>query len=490
MFLRQNHVTYLLICCGLATCCLMLGSCDIIEKPKGFAVANVAVIDAKNGQRENQVVYIRENRIVKVSAAEAFDFSKGIRVIDGSGKYLIPGLWDAHVHLTYTKELTPAMFDLFLKYGITSVRDTGGQLHDLLPLKKAAQKDPKNTPRVKIAGPLLDGIPTVYDGSSPRTPKIAVSIPTVDEAERQLVKLTKAGVDMLKVYEMLEPEIFEALLKKADSLGLPVTGHVPLSLDAVTAAIGMRSMEHLRNLELAFAKDWDSLLTVRRKMLLDGASELGGMLRANIHKAQRNHAFRTADSARTAFVLHQLAEDEVWQVPTLTIMTVASSRFFGTEAWKKTFEEVPESVGVGWKERLEKYMKTPINPDFESYTQWMLQMIPILNRANIPLMAGTDTPIFFLTPGYSLHEELALLVKAGLSPIEALDAATLQPARYFKMEHELGSIEEGMLADLVLLNANPVENIRNTTRIEAVIKDGKIHDKAALDSIQQRLESL
>ncbi len=296
-----------------------LCGCSKKPNPESLLIHNVTIIDAKNEQRDAMSVRIQKNKIVEVLPSEGLKIPEGARVIDASGKYLIPGLWDAHVHLTYDQDLTPSMFDLFLMHGITSIRDTGGELELVLPLKKAAEKDTKNTPRVMITGPLLDGIPTVYNGAGPRTPKLAVTVGTVEEAIRQVARLSEAGVDVLKVYEMLSPEVFDAILKKADSLGIPVTGHVPLSVDAIAAAqVGMRSMEHLRNLEFAFTSDWDSLLTARKKMLLEGTGSPGGRLRANIHNAQRSYAFQMEDSVRKAQVLEQLAKNKVWQVPTLT----------------------------------------------------------------------------------------------------------------------------------------------------------------------------
>lgn len=272
----------------------------------GLLITNVTVIDAKNGQREAMNVRILENRIVALTAANNLKNPKATTILDGTGKYLIPGLWDAHVHLTYDMDLTPSMFGLFLKHGITSVRDTGGEIDLLLPLKQASEKDQKNTPRVKITGPLLDGIPTVYYGDG-KFPKLGVSVPTIAEAKKQVLALHEAGVDMLKVYEMLSPEIFSAILRMADSLQLPVTGHVPLSLDALDAAnAGMQSMEHLRNLEFAFTKNWDSLLLVRRNMLTTGIDEAGMKLRADIHKAQRNYALAHNDAHRQESVLKTL----------------------------------------------------------------------------------------------------------------------------------------------------------------------------------------
>ncbi len=465
-------------------------SCNNQQNIEGVLIKNVTAIDAKNGIQEQTNILIQENKITKIGSTDDFKDIKVSNTIDGTGKFLIPGLWDTHIHMVYDQNLTPAMFDLFLLYGITSVRDTGGEIDLLTPLKQQADNNPKNTPRLKIAGPLLDGVPTVYNGEG-RLPKLGISIPTLAAAREQVLALQKADVDVLKVYEMLPPEIFTSILKLADSLELPVTGHVPLSMDATEAAnLGMRSMEHLRNLEFAFVKNWDSLKLSRRTMLKNEEQLSGMKLRSNIHDAQRSFAFANEDAKRKKEVLAALRKNQTWQVPTLTIITVAAERFFDTPEWKETFNLVPDTVGNGWASRLEKYTATPVSPKFRKYADWMFKMITELKAADVKLMAGTDTPIFFLTPGYSLHEELALLVKGGLTPMEALNAATLQPAKYFSMENELGSIEIGMLADLILLEANPLKNIRNTTTIQAVIRDGKVHDKKALDKFKKKLERL
>ncbi|MFS4467236.1 amidohydrolase family protein [Maribacter sp. 2210JD10-5] len=468
----------------------LLVSCSTDEPLSGTIIKNVTVIDAQNGSRKAQTVQIKGNIISKVfSAQEAVVISKEAQIIDGTGKFLIPGLWDTHVHLTYNRDLAPAMFDLFLVHGITSIRDTGGELHLTVPLKKAADKDPKNTPRVKITGPLLDGQPTVYTGNG-SFPKLGVTVANYKTAKNQVSRLHEAGVDVLKLYEMLSPDVFMHIMKMADSLQIPVTGHVPLSLDALDVAeAGIRSMEHLRNLELAFSKNWDSLLQVRRALLQEGRNESGFKLRTQIHDAQRNYALNNEDAERKALVLKKLADNHVWQVPTLTIMTVASSRFFGSEEWRTSFELLPDSVFTGWNVRLSRYLKSPKSEAFDTYAKWMFKMIMTLKAADVKMMAGTDAPIFFLTPGHSLHKELELLVQGGLTPLEALDAATLQPAKYFKMENELGRIEEGMMADLVLLNANPLKNIKNTKEIEAVIRDGKLHDKNDLNRLRQKLKT-
>jgi len=456
-----------------------------------IVINNVNVIDAKNGLQNGMTVLIKDNKIIKVERSTSILFSKkNTNVIDATGKYLIPGLWDTHVHLSYDKNLSPStMFQLFLAYGVTSIRDTGGQLDLVLPERARARKDPKNFPRVMLSGPLLDGVPTVYDGKSKFNPHLGIGAGTVEEAEQLADEMIAADVDLLKAYEMLTPEAFKAILKKAQAKGIPVTGHVPLSMDVIEASdAGLRSMEHLRNLEFACSSDWEKLLEARQKMLFDGKKEVGSVLRRFIHNAQRMHAIENHDVDRRKEVLKHLADNETWQVPTLCIATVASELFFVRPDWHDSFKYLPDTVKNRWIDRSLAFAENRVKENTRIYADWIFEMIGHLKEANVDMMAGTDCPIFFLTPGYSLHEELALLVKGGLTPLEAIEAATTKPAEYFNLEKELGLVQEGMLADLLILNANPLEDIRNTTKIHGVIKDGKLHNQKAIDELLSSLE--
>lgn len=467
---------------------LVSWSCSINKAlyKDALVITNVTTIDAKNGLQKNRTIVIKDNRIIANDPAEKLTVSSS-NIIDGSGKFLIPGLWDAHVHLSFEQDLTPAMFDLFLAYGITSIRDTGGQLDLVLPEREKARKYPNTSPRVMVAGPLLDGVPTVYDGSSPGRPKLGLGAGSVKEAEALVNQFANAKVDLIKAYEMLTPEAFSAVVQLANSKGLKVTGHVPLSMDVVQASrMGMNSMEHMRNLEMACSEDWEQLLTQRQTLLNEGVDLEGGTLRANIHTAQRTHAVSNQGAARRTFVLNELAKNDTWQIPTLSIMTTSALRPFASQEWKNTFQYLPSTVADRWTSGLADYLATPVQETQQEYTKWALEMITHLKEAKVPIMAGTDCPIFYLTPGYSLHEELALLVKGGLTPMEALESATTKPAQYFQMEQELGLIEKGMLADLVLLNANPLEDIKHTKNIVAVVRNGFFHDRVALNSLLRK----
>lgn len=444
---------------------------------------NINIIDAKHGLQENMTVLVKGNRIIKVAKAVDMAPTGATRTVVGTDKYLIPGLWDAHVHLVFTKGLEASMFRLFLAHGITSIRDTGGQLPLVLPEREKARKDPQNAPRVMVAGPLLDGVPTVYDGSTPTNPHLGIGAGTVGEAEKNADEMIAAKVDLLKAYEMLTPAAFKAILAKGKAAGLPISGHVPLSMDVVEASdAGMSSMEHMRNLEFACSADWEGLLKTRRKMLFDGQKEIGSTLRRNIHKAQRSHAVANQDATRRTEVLKHLADNGTWQIPTFSIMTAFSERFITRTDWQQSFTFLPSKIRNAWTKNSVAFARnTPVDPASKAYAQWMFEMVGHMQKAGVEIMAGTDCPIFYLTPGYSLHEELALLVKAGMTPLEAIGAATIKPAEYFKMENELGLIQEGMFADLVLLDANPLVDIRNTLTINAVVRAGKLHDRAALD---------
>lgn len=452
-------------------------------------IQNVNIIDAKNGLQKNMDVLIKKDLIQMVNAhQEQFNFT-GTTIIDGSGKYLLPGLWDAHVHFAYIPELAPAMFKLFLVNGVTSVRDTGGKI-DLVKLwKDKALKDPQNSPRVKIAGPLLDGIPVVYDGSTRTRPPLGTGAKNPEEGIALVEKYHAEGVDLIKAYEMLSPETFVAIASAAKKKGLKVTGHVPLSMDVISASnAGLNSMEHLRNVEMSIAKDANELLQKRTEMLVEGKNDQGGILRSRLHNAQRMHAIQNQDPKKREEVLSVLAKNDTWQIPTLTIATARSNAVYARPEWRENYKYVPDSIGDKWMESSLKYAENEIPQDSKDYTSWAQEMVKHMADAEVGIMAGTDCPIFFLTPGFSLHEELRLLVSSGLTPMQVIEAATLRPAEYFNLEKKLGTIENGMLADLLLLDANPLLDISNTEKINAVFKNGKLFDRNALNKMLEELE--
>lgn len=472
---------------------LLLTACQTNQSgyENATIIQNITTIDAENGLNENQTVVIKEGRVVEVGSSNELSVSaENNEIIDGSGKYLIPGLWDAHVHFSYIEELAPSMFDLFLAYGITSVRDTGGRIEFVKQWKDRAVADPTMAPRVMIAGPLLDGEPNVYDGSSPGRPPLSVGLATVEDVTEEVNMLDSIGVDLLKAYEMLTPEQFREVMRVANEKGLKVTGHVPLSMNAVSASnAGLNSMEHMRNLEVSMASNWEELQEQRLQLLEEGQDDPGGILRSRIHSAMRETAIQNYDEARANEVLQVLAENETWQIPTLALNTRSVEKFYTDPNWQETFTLLPDSIEQEWFTSAEESAQSEVSEFGVEYSNWLFNMVGKINEAGITIMAGTDTPIGLLTPGRSLHHELKVMVDAGLTPMEALQSATLNPARYFEMEGELGSIDEGKWADLLILNANPLDDIQNTLEINTVIKQGEVYDREALDGILEDLRS-
>ena len=455
-----------------------------------ICIQNINTIDPEDGLKENQTIIIKDGKILKVAPTSELKLSSANEIIDGTGKFMIPGLWDMHVHFSYIEELAPNMFDLFLAYGITSVRDTGGRIEFVKQWKDKSLANPTTAPRVMIAGPLLDGLPNVYDGSDPGHPSLSVGLATVEDVANQIEFLDRMDVDFLKAYEMLTPEQFAMLTRLAKEKGLKVTGHVPLSMDVITASNGgLNSMEHMRNLELSCSSNAEELFEQRKQMLIDGKNESGSNLRSSIHQAQREMAIQNYDPLKADEVLKVLAKNQTWQIPTMALNTGFVNKPYMQPNWQESFTYLPDSINNRWNEIIKGVMNMEAPVFRIQYAEWMKDMIKNIHAAGIGIMAGTDTPIGFLTPGFSLHEELRVLASSGISPIDVLKTATINPAKYFNLENDLGSIKENMWADLLILNDNPLDDINNTKNINTVIKQGKLYDRAQLDEILERLKN-
>ena len=451
----------------LAALVALVGACAPDAPASGIAIQNVTVIDAASGVRERQTVVTRGDTIVFVGDADSAP--SVTEVVDGTGRWLIPGLWDMHVHLTYDDVLTPAMASLFLRWGVTSVRDTGGLLAELRPVVEAMRAEGAVAPRVFFAGPLLDGERVVYDGDG--RPEIGIANPSVELARANVAALVDAGVDFIKIYEMVTPEVFDALARAGAERGLPIAAHVPLSMRAREVAPRVNSMEHIRNVEMDCATGPDGLLLTRREILDEDPGEPGAPLRTRLHALQRLPAIAAFDSEECNEVLAAMAS--TIQVPTLRLNAFPIRPPFARDDFLDALEEAPEAIATTWRTAAEEWRATPSVAD-TTFAAWSLRIVGEMHRRGIPIGAGTDTPINYALPGDALHDELEMLVRAGLSPIEAIRAATLRPAEFFGLQAGMGRIEPGMRADLVLLSADPLIDITNTRRIEAVIARGRL----------------
>jgi imidazolonepropionase-like amidohydrolase len=450
-----------------------------------YCIKNVNVIDPLEGLQKNINIVIKGNLIHRIDRKEKLNLSLKNKIIDGSNKYLIPGLWDSHVHFYFDRQLALHMPKLFLSNGITSVRDTGGEFHYLDSIRQNGLRSPETHPRVKIAGPLIDGNFNVYNGSV--LPELSIRTRDVSESITETEKLVSKGVDFLKAYEMLSPDQFEAIAKIAERENLRLAGHVPLSMEITHAiSLGLNSLEHIKNLELEAVKNSDSMLLARRNMLQNKSLLSGRQLRANIHRAQKQFAVDHIDTSAYRKILDTIKKYDSFQVPTLSIYKVPIYKIFREPFWRKSFELLPKTTRDQWKKNL-LGTNDKINPEQKKISDWIQKTTGAMAKAEIPLMAGTDTPLGYLTPGFSLHYELELMVESGLTELQALATATLQPAKYFRMEDSLGMVKKDYIADLILLNENPLEDIANTKDIFAVIKNGNLIDNSSLDQIKKEI---
>jgi len=450
----------------LAALAILMASCQ--SAPSGTAITNVTVIDAVNGVRSNRTVVFDGDEITAIQSAD--DRLDVAERIDGTGKYLIPGLWDFHVHLTYDGRLTDAMPALFLSYGITSVRDTGGLMHKVLPVVEKMRASDAIAPRVFFAGPLLDGTFVVYDGDG--RPEIGVQNATPENARAMIRSLEKQGVDFIKIYEMVSPDVFEAMVETANELGLPIDSHVPLSMRASTAGPRVDSIEHLRNIEMDCASDSPALHEERLARLKNPDGLSGAELRSSLHSLQRLPAIHNYDEEHCDKTLQALSA--TMQVPTLRLNAMSLAPPYLRSDWQEALSRLPVSVRDDWRmSTADRGANVSGEPD-TTFADWSLFLTGRMYERGIPVGAGTDTPIGLSVPGYSLHSELEMLVRAGLSPLEAIGAATVRPAEYFSLQDEMGSIDVGRKADMVLLDADPLDDIANTKQIFAVVSKGKL----------------
>jgi len=433
-------------------------------------IEDVTVIDATGGPAQpHRTVVVRGDRIEGIFDGYHAQLSDAVRV-DGKGKFVIPGLWDMHVHMVFGtwfphgKEIT---LPLFVANGVTGVRDMGGELEVLQQWRKEIVSGALIGPRMVISGPMLDG-------PQPRFPS-SIAIKTPEDGRRAVDDLKKRGADFIKLQSLIPREAVFAIADEARKQGVPFVGHVPDSVRASEASnAGQNSFEHLIGVF-----EGSSPL---EEEFLKGAKGQGKFL-------------ASYDPARAATLFALLAKNHTWQCPTLVWErggNLIDEADFAHDARAKY-------VPAYWKDVTWKRFTEEIIHDFNTddlstrkrFVEKELEVVKGMHRAGVQFLAGTDTPPgVYVFPGFSLHEELQRFVAAGFTPMEALQTATLNPAKFLGMEAQLGTVEKGKLADLVLLDANPLDDIRNTQKIAAVIVNGHYLSRADLDKMLAGVEAI
>ena len=424
------------------------------DRYESTAIVGVTIIhtDGRPPQTDATVRIVGERIHSVIDAADAAPLPDGVRQLDGRGKFLIPGLWDMHVHLTDSTETAlPAL----VANGVTGVRDMGGDLKLLDRWRSEIESGQRLGPRIYRTGPYVDG--------PKEDAPFRLTVTNPKEARAAVEQLAAQKVDLIKIHNEVPRDAFFALAEAADKAGVPFGGHVPKTVRAAEASdAGQKSIEHVMTLfEGIFTKEEPG-----KKGLVTGIE---------LFKEQ---------GARELFA--RFATNRTWVTPTL-IAYDASAR------WRSTKGD-PRGVYVAasLKKQWNRYF--PIQgPIVESIRQRIsahcFDLVGIMHKQGVGLLAGTDLALRDIFPGFSLHDELAHLVKAGLTPLAALQTATIAPARFLGVEAMQGAVKPGYVADLVLLDANPLEKIGNTRRIAAVIVRGRVLERSDLDRLLDKVQA-
>ncbi|MDQ3748475.1 MAG: amidohydrolase family protein [Acidobacteriota bacterium] len=441
---------------------------------------NVTLIDMRSEQPQpNMTVLISDNRIAKIG--ENIKIPKNAEVIEASGKFLIPGLWDNY---TYTLEAVKnnfPYFELLIAHGVTGVRDVGTSmdLAEAARLRSDINAGRILAPRLFYAGTVLIG--EMPPRRSNRWTGISTIVKTTEEAEKAVETLSRAGVDHIKTEKRLPPEILKAVIAAAHKLNLRVVA-VPPSFIIDASNDGLDCVEHAAEIFRATSNKRNEYYALYRdrkidSMTIDENYAFFGTMKTDVPYYEET--LKTLARNRT-FVVTNKAQTNTFNGDFELIDPLR--RRFKT---KKQLEELQAVI----KERTRQIR----NQDYrmsDSNRQRQLREMLDLHKAGVMLLAGTQVnhSSDVISPGFSLHDELAIFVQSGLSPFEALKTATVNPAKFMRREKDLGIIEKGKLADLVLLDANPLVDISNTRKINAVVTGGRYLSRKLLDKMLSDVE--
>lgn len=429
---------------------LAIAGCSKFLPPKDtvLALEGATLIDGSGGPpRDDALIIIRNGHIDAVARVNEIAVPRGAEVINLAGKTIIPGLIDSHAHVERWAT------GRYVAWGVTTVRDLHSNTDSAIVLRNALNLGSLVGPRMFTAGAMLDGVPPTYANAS--------GIATAEDARRTVDKYGAAGVDYLKVYTKITPALLRAILEEAKTLRLPVAAHLGKT-DALTAArAGVVSIEHMAGVVQAATGD-PAYVNAHNTFLAGWTMEEKG--------------WATLDSATVARTAQALAQTRVAIVPTLVVHDMLSRLDNPLLLTRPGMEDVPDNAQsvrsvpsllqrTGWKAA-----------DFDAFRRSRRrqdQFVREYKRAGGAIAAGSDAANQLLIPGYSLHEEMSLLVDAGLTPLEAITAATRRGAQLLRAD-SLGSLTQGKVADLVVLNANPVRNIAATRNIAMVMVRGRM----------------
>ncbi|MBX9784838.1 MAG: amidohydrolase family protein [Chitinophagaceae bacterium] len=445
--------------------------CTIIFAQPTLLIKNATIVDVEKGKLiPNQQVLISNGFISSISPAKKQ--IKADSVIDGKGMYLIPGLWDFHTHI-WNDATT---FPLLIANGITGVR---GMFEDVKNVKKWRENISAGKyagPSIFSAGPIVDGPKPVWPGS--------VAIANAEQGKKAVDSLkNKLKVDFIKVYSLLGREGYFAIAEACKQQNIPFAGHVPNVLTVLEAAnAGQSTQEHLYGFIEAASDSSEKWFAYQRGEIKD--------TNWKIRTVRKEFLFRTFNEKKLQTILQQIKKTNTWICPTLTVnrgIAYVNDTSLLNDPRMAYMGSLTRNM---WDYRKDFRLQSLTSKDFEDNRyefELKLKITGMIHKAGIPLLAGTDFPNPHCYIGFSLHDELEWMVKAGLSPAEALQTATVNPAKYLNRFATEGSVAVNKKANLVLLVANPLQNISNTKQIQMVFLNGKVFNA---EQLQQMLESV
>jgi imidazolonepropionase-like amidohydrolase len=445
-----------------------------------LALNNVTIIDATgNRPQKEMTVIISNGRISAIGKTKKLKVPANTQIIDASGKYLIPGLWDMHTHI-WDKDFIPA----YIANGITGVRDMGGALDAWSKWRTEFETGTTLGPRSIFSGRIIDGYkPFFY---------IFLEAKNAQNGREIVNNLKQKNVDFIKVYDRLPKETYLAVVDEAKKLNLPFAGHIPVDVKASEASeLGQKSIEHLTGIALESSTEEENLrneaLKTLKELYQEGLKPDEVTAKFNrFYELSRTIPLETFDKKKAQKLFSTFRKNNTWQVPTIVVRDDV-----GDETIRQSVESNLKYFPPIIRGNILRDNKTTKEEQLKNKQKFQktLEIIKLMHKAGIKFLAGADSPNPYSVPGFGLHEELELLVKAGFTPLEALQTATRNPAEYLGKLDSLGTIETGKIADFVLLEANPLTDIKNTRKIAAVILNGKFVDKKQLQDLLNQMEA-
>jgi len=343
-------------------------------------------------------------------------------------------------------------------------------------------------PHMLIPSPIVDGPKPVWPGS--------IAVANASEGRQAVIQVKQGGADFVKVYSLLSRDAYFAIADESKKQGIPFEGHVPDSVTLEEASnAGQMTVEHLTGVLAACSSHEAELLKSAQETV--AAIDAGQLPSVRFwgpeYRERQKLALETYSPQKAETVFAELKKNHTWQCPTLTLLRSMGYSDDPSFANDPRLKYIPRDIVSSWNPKADPFLKDKTAEDWALSKKVFskdLEVVGAMQRAGVEILAGTDTLNPYCLPGFSLHDELGLLVQSGLTPMQALQAATLNPARFMGRENDLGMVDTGKIADLVLLDANPLDDIGNTTKISAVVFGGKFYSRTSLDEMLAKIETL